>query len=83
MWAANTDWAAKNRPAMLAYIKAYGRAVRWLYDITNKEKAVDILVKYSRQDRKDFADTYYDYLVTKLRAFSADGLISEQLSTKR
>ena len=25
VWAANTDWAAKNRPAMLAYIKAYGR----------------------------------------------------------
>lgn len=61
---------------MLAYIRAYGRAVGWLYDVTNKEKAVDILVKYSRQDRKDSADTY-DYLVTKLRAFSADGLISE------
>jgi hypothetical protein len=42
----------------------------------NKENAVDILVKYSRQDRKDSADTY-DYFVTKLRAFSADGLISE------
>jgi NitT/TauT family transport system substrate-binding protein len=76
VWAANTDWAAKNRPAMLAYVKAYGRAVRWLYDPTNKEKAVDILVKYSRQDRKDSADTY-DYFVTKLKAFSADGLISE------
>ena len=76
VWAANTDWAAKNRPAMLAYVKAYGRAVRWLYDVTNREKAVDILVKYSRQDRKDSADTY-DYFVTKLRAFSADGLISE------
>jgi hypothetical protein len=30
---------------MLAYVKAYGRAVRWLYDGANKEKAVDILVK--------------------------------------
>jgi ABC-type nitrate/sulfonate/bicarbonate transport system substrate-binding protein len=76
VWAVNTDWAAKNRPALLAYIKAYGRAVRWLYDPNNKEKAVDILVKYSRQDRKDSADTY-DYFLTKLRAFSSDGLISE------
>lgn len=76
VWAVNTDWAAKNRPALLAYVKAYGRAVRWLYDPNNKEKAVDILVKYSRQDRKDSADTY-DYFLTKLRAFSADGLISE------
>jgi hypothetical protein len=37
---------------------------------------VDILVKYAKQDRKDSAETY-DYLVTKLRAFSTDGLISE------
>jgi hypothetical protein len=33
-------------------------------------------VKYSSQDRKDSADTY-DYFVTKLKAFSQDGLISE------
>jgi ABC-type nitrate/sulfonate/bicarbonate transport system substrate-binding protein len=66
VYAANTDWAAKNRPAMLAYTKAYGRAVRWLYDPSNREKAIDLLVKYSRQDRKDSADTY-DYFVTKLR----------------
>jgi len=76
VWAVNTDWAAKNRPTLLAYVKAYGRAIRWLYDPSNKEKAVDILVKYSKQDRKDSADTY-DYFVTKLKAFSPDGLISE------
>ena len=76
VWAVNTDWAAKNRPTLLAYVKAYGRAIRWLYDPSNKEKAVDILVKYSKQDRKDSVDTY-DYFVTKLKAFSADGLISE------
>ena len=76
VWAVNTDWAAKNRPTLLAYVKAYGRAIRWLYDPSNKEKAVDILVKYSKQDRKDSADTY-DYFVTKLKAFSADGLISQ------
>jgi NitT/TauT family transport system substrate-binding protein len=76
VWAANMDWAAKNRPSLLAYVRAYGRAIRWLYESNNKEKAVDILVKYSRQDRKDSEDTY-DYFVTKLRAFSADGLIGD------
>jgi NitT/TauT family transport system substrate-binding protein len=76
VWAANTGWAANNREALLAYIRAYGRAVRWLYDASNKERAVDILVKYSRQDRKDSADTY-DYFVSKLHAFSANGRISE------
>jgi NitT/TauT family transport system substrate-binding protein len=76
VWAVNTDWAQKNRPALLGYVKAYGRAVRWLYDPKNKEQAIDILVKYSRQDRKDTADTY-DYFINKLKAFSADGLISD------
>jgi NitT/TauT family transport system substrate-binding protein len=76
VWAANTGWAANNREALLAYIRAYSRAVRWLYDAGNKERAVNILVKYSRQDRKDSADTY-DYFVSKLHAFSADGRISQ------
>lgn len=76
VWAANTGWAANNREALLAYIRAYSRAVRWLYDGSNKERAVDILVKYSKQDRKDSADTY-DYFVSKLHAFSANGRISE------
>src|SRR6266481_4275855 len=32
VWAANTTWAAKNGEALLGYIRAYSRAVRWLYD---------------------------------------------------
>lgn len=77
VWGANTNWAAKNGEALLGYIRAYSRAVRWLYDSKNKDQAVDILVKYSKQDRRDSADTY-DYFVSKLRAFSADGRISSE-----
>jgi NitT/TauT family transport system substrate-binding protein len=77
VWAANTTWAAKNGEALLGYVRAYSRAVRWLYDSKNKDQAVDILVKYSKQDRRDSADTY-DYFVSKLRAFSADGRISSE-----
>jgi NitT/TauT family transport system substrate-binding protein len=76
VWAVNTAWAEKNRAALLGYVKAYGRAVRWLYDPQNKEKAIDILVKYSKQDRKDSADTY-EYFITRLKAISSDGLFSE------
>ena len=76
VWAVNTDWAQKNRPALLGYVKAYGTAVRWLYDPKNKDQAVDFLVKYSKQDRKDSVDTY-DYFIGKLKAFSTDGLISD------
>lgn len=44
VWA---DWAAKNPDVFLGYIKAYNRAVRWLYDTKNKDQAVDILVYWS------------------------------------
>src|ERR1700732_768391 len=72
VWAANTDWAAKNRAALVAFARNYARSVRWLYDPANKDAAVDILVKHARQDRKDSIDAY-DYLVTKLRSFGVDG----------
>jgi NitT/TauT family transport system substrate-binding protein len=76
VWATNMDWASKNRSTLLAYIKAYSRAVQWLYDVKNKERVVDILDKYSKQNHKDSADTY-DYFVTKLHAFSMSGKLSE------
>lgn len=74
VYAVNTAWAQKNERAMLGFVKAYGRAIRWLYDTGNKEEAVKILVKYAKSDPKDSADTY-DYYI-KLRAFSQDGIVA-------
>jgi ABC-type nitrate/sulfonate/bicarbonate transport system substrate-binding protein len=76
VWAANMDWAAKNAEALRGYVKTYGRAVRWLYDESNKAKAVELLVKYSKADPKDAADTY-DYFVKRIHAFSQNGIIDE------
>ena len=39
--------------ALTAFARNYKRGVRWLYDPANKEQAIDILVKYAKQDRKD------------------------------
>lgn len=79
--AANTDWAAKNREALTGYVRAYGKAIGWLLNTANKDKAVEILVKHAKQDPKDSADTY-DYFVKKVKAFSADGLISDSAYKK-
>ncbi|MGB6535943.1 MAG: ABC transporter substrate-binding protein [Xanthobacteraceae bacterium] len=76
VWAANMNWAAKNRDALLGYIRAYSRAVHWLYDPKNRDQAIDILVKYSKQSHQDSADTY-DYFVGKLHAFSDNGRLSD------
>lgn len=74
VYAVNTGWAQKNESAMLGFVKAYGRAIRWLYDPANKEEAVKILVKFAKSDAKDSAETY-DYF-TRLAAFSKDGIVA-------
>jgi ABC-type nitrate/sulfonate/bicarbonate transport system substrate-binding protein len=76
VWAANTDWAAKNRTALVAFARNYSRGVRWLYDPANKEAAVEILVKHAKQDRRDIVEAY-DFLVAKLKSFSADGNLQD------
>lgn len=74
VYAVNMGWAQKNERALLGFVKAYGKAVRWLYDPANKVEAVKILSKYAKTDAKDAADTY-DYF-TRITAFSKDGLVS-------
>jgi hypothetical protein len=76
VWAVNTDWALRNKPGLIDFAKVYLDAVHWLYDAGNKEKAVQVLLKYARQSQKDAADSY-DYYFSTLRGFSRDGLLSE------
>jgi NitT/TauT family transport system substrate-binding protein len=81
VWGANSAWAAQHRDALMAFARDYTRAVRWLYDPTNRDQAIDILVKHGSQDRKDSADAY-DYLVAKLKLFGLDGDVSDQAYEK-
>jgi NitT/TauT family transport system substrate-binding protein len=81
VWAVNTDWALRNKPGLIDFAKIYLDAVRWLYDAGNKEKAVQVLLKYARQSQKDAADSY-DYYFSTLRGFSRDGLLSEKAYQK-
>ena len=76
VWAANTQWAAKNGAALIAFAKSYKRGVRWLYDPANKDAAVDIMVKHARQDRNDTIQAY-DYLIARLKLFGPDGGITD------
>jgi ABC-type nitrate/sulfonate/bicarbonate transport system substrate-binding protein len=76
VWAANSDWAAKNRVALTAFARSYKRGVEWLYNPANKQQAIDILVKHAKQDPKDSA-LAYDYLIAKLKLFGLDGNVSD------
>jgi NitT/TauT family transport system substrate-binding protein len=81
VWAANMPWAEKNRGALTAFARNYRRGVRWLYDPANKEQAIDILMKYAKQGRKDVEDAY-DYQVAKLKLFGLDGDVSDKTYEK-
>jgi NitT/TauT family transport system substrate-binding protein len=81
VWAANVPWAEKNRGTLTAFARNYKRGVRWLYEPANKEQAIDILVKYARQPRKDLEEAY-DYQVAKLRLYGLDGDVSDKTYEK-
>ena len=72
VWGANSAWAAAHRDALVAFARDYKRGVAWLYDPAHRQQAIDILVKHAKQDPKDSAEAY-DFLVTKLKLFGADG----------
>jgi ABC-type nitrate/sulfonate/bicarbonate transport system substrate-binding protein len=81
VWGANTAWAAKNRDALNAFARNYKRAVQWLYNPANKTKAVDILVRYAKQEPKDCAEAY-DFYIAKLKLFGLDGDVSDAVYEK-
>jgi ABC-type nitrate/sulfonate/bicarbonate transport system substrate-binding protein len=81
VWAANMPWAEKNRAALTAFARNYKRGVRWLYEPANKQQAIDILLKFARQDRKDIEEAY-DYQIAKLRLYGLDGDVSDKTYEK-
>ena len=66
---ARKDWLAKNRPVMESYMRALSKATDWLYDPANHEKAVEILMKETKQD-KDVSEKTYKYFIEELQPFS-------------
>lgn len=63
------DWAAKNSDATRAYLRALSNSTEWLYDPANREKAIEILMKETKQDR-DVVDKTYKYYIEELKPFS-------------
>jgi ABC-type nitrate/sulfonate/bicarbonate transport system substrate-binding protein len=76
VYAVNTDWAARNRQTLLDYIGVYKRAVKWVYDPKNRDKALEILTRHSKTVPAD-APKLYDYFVKDIQAFSNTGLIGD------
>lgn len=59
--AARGKWVHDNPEAAHAVVRAVGRAIDWWYDARNKQEAIDILQKVSKQDRALIEQTYIYY----------------------
>ena len=71
------DFLAKNRGLVVDFTKAYLRAVRWVNDPANRDKAIDLLVSRTNVSRSD-GQRSYDELVTKYRIFPSGGLTTDR-----
>jgi ABC-type nitrate/sulfonate/bicarbonate transport system substrate-binding protein len=78
VWSVNTDWAAKNRNAVVAFARCHLRAIDWMYKPENRAEAIALIVKNAKADPRDSEQTY-DYLIKQLKAFSRDGLLTEEM----
>ena len=72
-YAVDDAWAAKNKPAIVGFLKGWRKAVDWFYDTKNRAEAVAILVKESGQTQDNIEKTY-DYY-RSLHIFPEDGTI--------
>jgi NitT/TauT family transport system substrate-binding protein len=78
VWSVNTSWAAKNRDAVVAFTRCHLRAIEWMYKPESKADAIAMIIKNTKADPRD-AEQTYDYLVKQLKAFSRDGLLTEDM----
>ena len=76
VYAVNTNFAKKNRKAVVGFLGALLKATKWLYDDKNKSEASDILVKWSRFKRPDALATY-DIFFKEINAYRLDGVVTE------
>ena len=59
--AVNRRWAAANVPVAKRILSAIDKSVAWLADASNREEAIDLLVKAARATKQN-AEASYDFL---------------------
>ena len=75
VYAVNTEWAAKNKNTVVAFLKGYMKGVNWLYDRANRKEAIEMLIKHSGA-KPDDAEKTYDFYMS-LKPFRPDGAMTD------
>jgi ABC-type nitrate/sulfonate/bicarbonate transport system substrate-binding protein len=78
---ARRDWAQKNRPLVVRFLRAYLKACEFFYDPKNKEAAVRALAERTKSDKEEAEKTYALYVKTK-KTIPRDGGIDVQGARK-
>lgn len=63
----NKDWAAKNRPAAVAFTQALQKAAAWINEPANKDRAIEILAAYTNV-AKDICAESYRFIIEEQKA---------------
>jgi ABC-type nitrate/sulfonate/bicarbonate transport system substrate-binding protein len=71
------DWAQKNRPLVVRFLRAFVRACEFFYDPKNKQAAVRALMDKAKADRDDAEKTYKLFYETK-KSIPRDGAVDLQ-----
>jgi NitT/TauT family transport system substrate-binding protein len=72
----HADWARQNEAALVGYLKALIRGIRWVYDPANRAAAIQLAVDNTGVERK-FAEMALDEHV-RVTAWPKDGLPNEK-----
>jgi NitT/TauT family transport system substrate-binding protein len=62
---ARRDWAQKNKPLVVRFLRAYVRACEFFYEPRNKETVIRVLAEKAKTDREEAEKTYSLYMQTK------------------
>jgi NitT/TauT family transport system substrate-binding protein len=73
---ARRNWAHDNPKVATAFVRAIGNAIAWWEDPNNKEEAIDILQKVSKQNRALIIKTY-EYYHDKVAPYPTDAKLQE------
>ena len=72
--AVSRAWANKNEDTVRAFMRAQANAIKWLYDPSNKDEALKLLMEETKADLAS-AQASYDVYLTKLHMFPMNGCI--------
>jgi ABC-type nitrate/sulfonate/bicarbonate transport system substrate-binding protein len=74
--ATRRSWAKQNQAKVIAYIRGYIAAIDWLYDRSNRDEAIRILVKNLPEMSPELARQSYDELLDPRNGFFHEGRVS-------